>query len=159
MKQSIASLVKHLEAWTRAEIVGQQKLADCLMKQMEAVAEQAPADVVAATQSLDRELGTVAKRLALKQRILAGFEEHWGVPASTMSLVSIAERVGAEGAPLLELRKELRDASATVVGLNRKASALLALHRGLYREIIETLLADEHGNPLEQAGSLVDASV
>ena len=159
MNQSVASLLKHLEAWTRTEIAGQRKLAERLVQQMEAVIEKSPADVASATRTLETELRDVPQRFAAKQRILSGLEGHWQIPASSMSLTSIAERAGAEGASLLELRQELRDASATVVNLNRKAGALLALHRGLYREIIETLLADEHGNPLEVEGSLVDASV
>lgn len=158
MKQSQASLLNHLEAWVRSEITQQEKLNELIDSQIDAIQTASSADFEQCTLAVDQALDAAPERHAQRDRILSGFEQLWGIPASAMTLRSIAARVGSEGARLLELREELRERSAAVLKQGRKAQALFNLHRSLFREVIETLLSDENGSPFDQEGALVDAS-
>ena len=76
-----------------------------------------------------------------------------------LTLTSIAERLGPEGEAILQVRGALRDSAARVAREGRRLGRLLSVHRQLARETIEILLTDEHGNPLHDEGTLVDAEV
>ena len=158
MKQSQASLLNHLEAWVRTEIAQQEKLAELIDNQIAAIQNASSEEFEQCTLAVDQALNATPERHAQRDRILTGFERLWDVPASAMTLRSIAARVGQEGERLLALRDELRERSAVVLKQGRKAQALFNLHRSLFREVIETLLTDENGSPFDQEGALVDAS-
>ena len=70
---------------------------------------------------------------------------------------SIAERFGSNAERLLELRDQLEEVTRETQRLGRKVGALIGVHRRVTRDVLETLLTDENGNPMNDEGTLVDA--
>ena len=82
-----------------------------------------------------------------------------GVAQGVSTLTSIAERCGPGAAQdLSRLGRDLREVTIRLARRQRRVAALIATHRRVTREVIEHVLADEHGrNPFEDRGVLVDA--
>jgi hypothetical protein len=92
--------------------------------------------------------------------LLAACAAALGVPASALTLASLAEHArlgGAADAGLEGLREELRRSTAEVLKLGRRVSALARAHRTLSAEALEILLGglERAGESVE--GRLVDA--
>lgn len=157
MIEDLQSLLNHLVAGVREEILAGERTLELLECQQHAVIARDHAGLSAATRSLAEHLATAPQRSARRERVLARLGAAWGVPASVLTLSSVAERAGAGAEPLLAERSELRRVTAEVVRENKKTAALLLLHRRVVREVLDLFLTDEDGKPVEGEGTLVDA--
>jgi len=155
----LGSLRNHLLGWARDELASQGRLAALLVLQEEAAVAHDVQQVEEQTAALKSELGRAPRRAERRGTVIRALAAHWNVPASQLTLTSIAERLGTEGEPLLQVRSDLREMAAQVARRGRRLARLLSVHRQLARETIELLLTDEQGNPLEDEGILVDAEV
>ena len=153
------SLRNHLLGWARDEVAGQRRLLATLELQEEATIAHDVGRVDEHTAAIQAELGRAPGRAERRETLVQALAAHWNVPASVLTLTSIAERLGPEGESLLQVRSDLRDIAARVARQGRRLGRLLSVHRQLARETIEILLTDEQGNPLHDEGTLVDAEV
>ncbi len=157
MTADLQSLLNHLVAGVREETLAGERTLELLERQQHATIARDHAGRSAATRTLADHLATAPQRSARRERILARLAAAWGVPASVLTLSSVATRIGARAEPLLAERSQLRRVMAGVVRENKKTAALLLLHRRVVREVLDLFLTDEDGNPVESAGTLVDA--
>jgi len=148
-----------LEASLRDELAGQVQLLELLRRQEAAVVARTADDLVEVTASIESELSSAAARRLRREPILRKVAELMQLAPSSLTLRSIAERLGPEGVKLQALREELREATARVVRQNRRVAAVVGLHRRLNQEVLELVLAEEDSNPFERTGALVDAEV
>jgi hypothetical protein len=148
-----------LEASLRDELAGQSELLQLLRRQESAVVTRTPDELVELTSRIETALSTAAARRLRRAPILRALAELLQVAPSALTLRSIADRLGSDGARLLVLREELRDVSAHIVRQNRRIAAVVGLHRRINQEVIELVLAEAGSNPLERTGALVDAEV
>lgn len=155
----LGSLRNHLLAWARDELASQERLAALLEAQEQATVAHDVRIVEEHTASIQAELGGAAGRAKRRETVVGALAAHWNVAATVLTLTSIAERLGPQGDVILEVRGDLRDTAARVARQVRRLGRLLSVHRQLARETIEILLTDEQGNPLHDAGTLVDAEV
>ena len=155
----LGSLRNHLLGWARDELASQGRIAALLARQEEAAVAHDVRRVEEATAAIQAELGRAPRRAERRGTVIQALATRWKVPAGQLTLTSIAERLGPEGQPLLQVRTDLRDMAAQLARQGRRLGRLLSVHRQLARETIEILLTDEHGNPLHDEGTLVDAEV
>ena len=151
------SLRNALEAYVQEEIGARKRMIAILARQTQAVTRGKPSDLDAATRILERELALQIERSARRKKLLDAFAALWSVASDALSLSSIAERCGAGSERLLALRRDLRDATASLARENRRFAALVALHRRVVNELIGVLIGDDGAAPLSRAGTLVDA--
>lgn len=156
---NLESLNLHLCALVSEDITAHERLYVTLDEQEHAVAAHDADTVDATTQRVGELLEASAQRAAKRTRLLQGFAEHFSVAGGAVTLGSIAARLGDDGQRLAELRLELRDLVERVQQKNRRVSALISMHRHVTNEILETVLADETGNPVHERGVLLDAEV
>lgn len=148
-----------LEAVLREEHASQKRLLELLRKQESAVIARTPESLVEVTGEIESELSSSASRRLRREPILRRLAELMRVAPSSLTLRSIADRLGADGARLAVLREELRELTGRVVRQNRRVAALVGLHRRVNQEVLELVLSEEDSNPLERAGALVDTEV
>jgi hypothetical protein len=148
-----------LEAVLREEVAGQRGLLELLRRQETAVVARTPESLAEVVAAIEGELSSAAARRLRREPIIQRMATLLAVAPSSVTLRSLAERLGADGRKLTELREELRETAARIVRQNRRVAALVGLHRRVNQEILELLLADETSNPLHGAGALVDAEV
>ncbi len=148
-----------LEALLREDLASQRSMLALLRRQEAAVVARTPEDLVAVTSEIEVEVSSSAARRMRREPVVRRIAELLRVAPSALSLGSLAERLGADGARLLTLRDELREATTRVVRQNRRVAALVGLHRRINQEVLELVLADEDSNPMQRAGALVDAEV
>ncbi len=148
-----------LEANLRAELTSQSELLDLLRRQEAAVVARTPDDLVAVTSRIESVLSAAAARRLRREPNLRKVAELMQVAPSSLTLRSIAERLGEEGTRLRALREELREATSRVVRQNRRVAAVVGLPRRLNQEVLALVLAEEDSNPFERTGALVDAEV
>lgn len=151
------SVALHLAAWAREERAAQEEAVLVLRDQERAVRARDLDALEAASRRLE-ELGRRgALRARRRDRRLADLARIWSVPASALTLGSVAERLGSDGAELAELRGALRQGAAELLRVTRRVGALVAAFRRVAGEVVELLLTDEDGTPLHAGGGLVDA--
>ncbi len=78
-------------------------------------------------------------------------------PVATLSLGSVARRLGDEGATIEELRNELRGVVATVMKRNRRLASLIGLHRRINTDVMQLMLGCDSADEIQHGGTLVDA--
>jgi hypothetical protein len=155
---NMQSLLNRLEACVQEEIQARERTHELLVRQERAILDNRSQELAEATREIERELLCGVMRGARRAAVLAALEKHWGVPASAMTLGSIAERAGPGAERLLRLRADLRERSARVARQNRRVAALTRLHRRLIQDVLGALFQEESGAaPLAAAGTLVDA--
>ncbi len=154
---NIDSLTIHLCAVVREDLVGQERLYVALEAQEQAVLGHDPDALEKATILVADQLEASALRATKRARLVQTFADHFGVAGGTVTLGSIAARLGESGQNLSELRLELRDLAERVLAKNRRVSALISMHRNVTNEILESVLADGEGNPIHERGVLLDA--
>jgi hypothetical protein len=154
----LQSLSNHLLASLQGELAVQRRLLELVVAQREAVLERRPEAVEAATARLRAELERATARRTARSQAVGRLARHWGVSAAALTLASIAERLGARGAALRELRVELRGVGLELEREGRRLAMLLRYQRAFVQEVLQTLLGDEHDNPVHDGGTLVDTS-
>lgn len=148
-----------LEAILREELAGQREMLELLRRQESAVVARTPEALIAVTAEIEAAVSSASSRRVRREPVVRRLAELMQVAPSSVTLGSLVVRLGEEGARLAELREELRDVTARVVRQNRRVAALVGLHRRINQEVLELVLADEHSNPMQRAGALVDAEV
>jgi hypothetical protein len=144
------SLINRLEAYLQEELQARERSLVFLKQQEEAIAE--------ATHALERELLSNVARSSRRDEVFQGLGRLWNVPASAMTLTSIAERMGVGSDRLRSLRDRLRNRTADVVRQNRRIAALTRVHRQLVQDVLGVLFQEEvEAQPLSAAGTLIDA--
>ena len=157
--KNLDSMNLHLCAVVRDDLVGQERLFLALDAQEAAVENHDPEALEVATTQVSNELEASALRSTKRGRLLQSFADQFGVAGGSVTLGSVAARLGEAGQQLGELRLELRDLAQRVVDKNRRVAALVAMHRHVTNEILENVLADDDGNPVHERGVLLDAEV
>ncbi|MFT5048703.1 MAG: hypothetical protein ACI8QZ_000090 [Chlamydiales bacterium] len=168
MSQVQRSGTNHLLAWVRTEISEQQRILVVLAEQEASISGGTPAEVESTTARVSEALTSQTDRRKRLEKILMRVAKDLGVPASTMTLGSAAERLGggpdamgardASADQLWRMRAELRDIVKQVTDYNRRIASLIGLQRGIVRDVLSALLSDENGDPIQSEGSLIDAS-
>lgn len=155
--RSLETKIDELAGWAREELAARRRTIDCLERQERAVLAGDRDALEEATRGLAAELGGQGERAARRQQLFGRLASEWRVPAVHLSLSSVIERGGATSRPLLQLRDELRAATADVLRRNRRIAALVRTHRRIVDDLIHVLVdSDEHA-PRGAAGQLVDA--
>jgi len=156
---NVETLMNHLEANAREELAAQDRFLAILDDQEQAILAGRSEGVLTASKSIETESAGSARRAASRKRLLKGISEAWRVPVDAMTLGSIAERAGARGAPLVDLRRDLRNKANEVALKNKRVASVARLHHHVIREVINTIFRDEEGGYLEgdAAGALIDA--
>ncbi len=153
------TLINHLEANAREELAAQDRFMTLLDEQERAIVSGRAEGVVQSSKSIEAESAQAARRAASRQQILKGISNAWQVPVTAMTLGSIAERAGAHGQRLADLRSELRSKTSDVIRKNRQVSAVARLHHHVIREVIGTIFSDDGSGFLDEnaSGNLIDA--
>ncbi len=151
------SLLRHLEACAQDDLQAQARIHELLALQSAALSARDTQGVEKTTGELDRELDAGLSRVTRRGQVIEGFASLWGVPASVLSLSSIAERYGPGSEKLEELRKQLRAATKEVMEAGRRNAALIRMHRDVVHEVMGVIFAEDGQNPLDVEGSLVNA--
>lgn len=157
----VQSLVNRLEAQARADLDAQSRVLAALEALGLAVRQGKPAEIETATALVKHELEAGRSLAARRAAVLESCAAHFGVPASMVTLASLAERIGPAAARLVELRAELRAAAACVVRMQRRLTASIRCQRRVISDALGVLLADggTGSDPLLERGTLVDARV
>jgi hypothetical protein len=156
------SLLNRLEAQVRADIDAQVRIQAQLDTLHVAVRSGSPSEIEAHFEALKAEATAGSERSAKRGLLFQALAAHYGVPATMVTLSSIAERVGPGGERLRELRAELRTATSLVVRMHRKLAASIRCQRRIHSDALAILLSGTdgtRGNPLIEEGTLVDARV
>jgi hypothetical protein len=149
----------HLAAWARDERAAQEQTLEVLEEQERAVRARDLGAVDAAVERLRLIGERGAARGRRRDQLLSDLAQAWDVPRAALTLGSVVERLGDDGAALAELRRELRQGAAQVLRASRRVAVLVSTLRRVSGEVIEMLLTDEDGTPLHGGGALVDAEV
>lgn len=149
------NFINALEVWLNDEISGKMRLVGALAAQEQALVDGKSEDIMTATAVVARELEFELERSRRREAIFARLGSHWNVAADTLTLGSIAERAGASGVRLDELREELRTRVAEVLRRNRRIARLVHVHKSIVEETI-TALIGTHA-PEGTTGALFDA--
>ena len=160
--KNVQSLLNRLEAQARADLDAQARVQSALGVLADAVRTGKPAEVGAATASLKLEIDAGRSLTTRRTAVLQACAEHFGVPASMVTLSSLAERFGPGAERLRELRAELRAAAAAVVRAQRRVAASIRCQRRVIGDVLGVLLANggKGGiDPFAEQGTLVDAKV
>ena len=157
--KNLQSLLNRIEVQVQLDLEAEQRKRGLLDLLAAAVRTGKPSEIQQATESLKEEIDGGRTRATKRTALLEACAEHFGVPASCITLASIAERAGAGGERLVSLRSELRDAAAGVARMHRGLSAAIRCQRRVIGDALAILLADENGNPMNEQGMLVDAEV
>lgn len=153
----VISLLRQLESYVQEEIGAQGRVLAALEAQGEALRSHEPARIDEATRALDREIEGQARRSERRAALVEGLAQAWGVAPSSLSLGSIVQRVGDESARLARQREELKRASGDVARQSRRNGMVARFHERLTSDVLQAVLVQADGLPLEQGGALVDA--
>ncbi|MFT6107180.1 MAG: hypothetical protein ACJA2W_000083 [Planctomycetota bacterium] len=143
----------------RDDVAAHDRVATRLRAQEASVVR--PSDPVfrEATSALESELERLPFRTNQRERIIRDLGKEFAIEPSTLTLRSIAERLGPAGRPLLAEGERLRTSVKEVQRLNRRVAALIRMHRDVTREILNSVLGDGSGRNLLDGGTLIDAEV
>ena len=155
----VRSLVNHLEINTRDELAAQERMLDLLDEQERAIVAGRAEGLLETTRRIEEESNDSVRRAVSRNQILKNMAVSWKVPVEAMTLGSVAERAGDQGAKLSELRSALRKKTSEVIRKNRKIASVANMHRKVVREVIDTILFEGGEKPgdSDTAGSLLDA--
>ncbi len=154
----VMTLLRQLEAHVQEEIGAQSRVLAALEAQGEALRSHESARIVAATSTLDAEIMAQARRTERRNELLSALAVAWGLPAATLTLGSIVQRVGDEGRRLARQREELAATVGNVTRQSRRNGLVARLHQRVTSEVLQAVLV-ESGNSavLAEGGVLVDA--
>ena len=143
----------------RDDVAAHDRVGALLRAQEASVVRPADPAFRSATESLESELERLPFRTSQRDRIIRDLGAEFGIEPSTLTLRSIAERLGSGGQPLLIEGARLRASVKEVQRLNRRVAALVRMHREVTREILNTVLGDGSGREILDGGTLIDAEV
>jgi hypothetical protein len=150
--RTVRALLNVLEHDAREETVAQKRRLALVERQEQAIRLNKPAELDAAVAEIERQLEAQGPRDLRRLQALVELSKHWGCDARAMTLGSVAERAGTDGAKLGVLRGELREATSAVLRENRRLSALVRMHRQIVEDVLAGVVAGAGTD-----GRLVDA--
>lgn len=154
--KDLNTLRTEIEACIEREIEAQRSVLALIEVQERALQTGGPDEIASATAAIEAELRAGAVRGGDRMRILAGLGGHWHVAPSSLTLSSIAERLGAACGRLPELRVELRTTMAEVVRRCRRMGALARANGKIVNEAIERVFGDASDERVSGGGKLVN---
>lgn len=154
----VMTLLRQLEAHVQEEIGAQSRVLAALEAQGEALRSHESARIVTATAALDSEIAAQARRTERRNELLASLATAWGLPAGTLTLGSIVQRVGDEGRRLARQRDELAETVGNVARQSRRNGLVARLHQRVTSEVLQAVLVESGSEAvLAEGGALVDA--
>ena len=154
----VMTLLRQLEAHVQEEIGAQSRVLAALEAQGEALRSHESARIVAATAALDSEIAAQAKRSERRVELLSALAAVWSLPAGTLTLGSIVQRVGDEGRRLARQREELTATVGSVARQSRRNRLVARLHQRVTSDILQAVLVENGSESvLAEGGALVDA--
>ncbi len=108
-------------------------------------------------ESMNALLAPDSRRSNQRVRLLRELAEHWHIAPDAITLGSIVRRLGPAGVRLSELRMELRDGVAHVLGRNRRLSSLIGMHRRINRDVMNLVLTGQEDGEVSDSGFLINA--
>ena len=155
MNLMLDGLIPRLEAWVQEELNAQRKLLVNL-KQQEVAIKVTDLDTlessIAEGRSLRSEAGPRDRR---RHMLLKDFERVWGVSMKTLTLGSIAARLGSNGRRLAILRKELKTTVTEIGQVAQRVRTFARYHKTVIHEVVENVL-DTNSTALKEGGALVN---
>jgi len=154
----VMTLLRQLEAHVQEEIGAQSRVLAALEALREALRSHESARIVTATAALDSEIAAQARRTERRNELLASLATAWGLPAGTLTLGSIVQRVGDEGRRLARQRDELAETVGNVARQSRRNGLVARLHQRVTSEVLQAVLVESGSEAvLAEGGALVDA--
>lgn len=156
MRPPVDGLVPRLEALVQEELGVQRRILENLVSQ-EAALLGANIDMLEQSLAAAREItATAPQREARRRMILKDFERLWGVSAKSLTLGSIAARLGGSGRRLKRMRAELNEELREVGRTAARVRTFARYHQGVIRETVERVVEQE-GGVASRGGTLVNA--
>jgi hypothetical protein len=146
-----------LEAWLREECSATARTQALLDQGLESLRKEGSQGVRALAAELESHAARSHERSAQRELLVRALASRWGVAPGTLTLSSIAARLGAEGAPMRALREELRAALARLARSARKLHALARYQHQLFNDLLEAVLREHTGAMASTTGALLDA--
>ena len=143
----------------REEVAAHERILELLTAQEDSVRRPGDEAFQASTTALEAELGRTGQRTARRERALRDLASDFGVAQSAMTISSIVERLGDDGAILAQERDRLTEIAKEVQRRNRRVATLVRLHRQVTKELIQVVLGPMDGGDVLDGGSLIDAEV
>ena len=159
MSPEVRRLCNRLLVSVREDVAAHERVLALLEQQEATITRPSDSQFSEATDALEQELERLPFRKGQRDRTLKQLGVAFGVEPSALTLGSIAERLGAAGAPLAIERVRLREAISKVQKVNRRVAALIRMHREVTREILDVVLGDGSGQTPLEGGTLIDAEV
>lgn len=154
----VMTLLRQLEAHVQEEIGAQGRVLAALEAQGEALRSHESARIMEATAALDREILAQARRAERRTELLSALASVWGVAPQTLTLGSIAQRVGDEGRRLARQRDELQRAAGSVARQSQRNGLVARLHQRVTSQVLQAVLVEGgEGASLTEGGALINA--
>jgi hypothetical protein len=157
MQAAEQRLLNLLEANVKAELRSRARMLQLVEAQEQGVLAAERAAVDGALAELEVELTRAAAQASARTRMLADLGALWGVDPAALTLSSVAQRMGARAAGLVEARRELREQVALLARRNRRLGALVALQRRIVRDVVGAVLGDSVGDVFRSPGTVLSA--
>ena len=153
----VITLLRQLEAYVQEEIGAQGRVLAALDRQGEALRSHEPVRILESTRALDLEIEAQARRSGRRAALIEGLATAWGVAPSSLTLGSIVQRIGDEGARLTRQRDELRRATGEVAKQSRRNGMVARFQHKIASDVLQAVLVPEGQGSLDEGGTLVDA--
>ena len=150
-------LANQLEALLDEELAARGRTTAILNEQIETLQQKDQEAFTACIQRMESELSSNAERGQRRAQIIAALAAQWGIAPTTLTLSSIATRLGEAGKRVLAKRAALRDAVASELWANRRLGVLMGAERRLVRDLLRSIYGEDAEKALDGAGNLVDA--
>jgi hypothetical protein len=156
MSPAVDGLVPRIEALVQEELAAQRNILANLELQ-ESALTSVNIEALESALVASRDLAAAAgPREAQRRMILKDFERLWGVSAKSLTLSSIAARLGGSGRRLKRMRAELAEELRRVAQVATRVRTFARYHQGVIRETVERVVEQEGGVPSE-GGTLINA--
>jgi hypothetical protein len=157
MMNQVITLLRQLEAYVQEEIGAQGRVLAALDQQGAALRSHEPARILESTKALDVEIEAQMRRSSRRTALIEGLAQAWGVAPSSLSLGSIVQRIGDEGARLARQRDDLKRAAGEVAKKSRRNGMVARFQHKIASDVLQAVLVPDGQGSLEEGGTLVDA--
>lgn len=147
-------LLNALEAWLAEEVAGKERLVAELTAQESALAKSDADAIIATTNRVAAEIEQEIERSRRRELIFSRLGAHWNVAPSALTLGSIVERTGANGARIAELRDRVRELATETLRRNRRIARIVHVHQSIVQETLAALVGSREA--LAETGALFD---
>jgi hypothetical protein len=151
------ALWNHLSAWIRDELAAQDARLNTLEELRASMSQRNPEALDQILQTVQEQDKTSRSRETRRKTVFEGLGKHWQISPNVLTLRSIADRMGASGKELLELRGQLQEKVKSVSVAGRMVNATARMHRSVIVDVFDILFEGSGGDPMEEQGRLLDA--